>query len=297
MEKIGLGCVTFGREIDAQKAFSIMDYAIEKEIFFWDTAAVYGHGASEKIIGEWLSANADVAPLVALATKILPPYSEGSIDEAVARSLQRLSPGAIDIMYLHNWDQSATKNNSLQKINDLINSGVVKSFGLSNFNYEQIKTVLNCCDQFQLKKPAYIQNNHNFSVSDLNQNIIDLCNKNNIKIVSYSPLGAGYLTGKHNAGVVAGSRFDMVPAHQKIYFTGEAASRMSVLLNAAREFEVPPAKLALAWAFDQPFVSKVLIGAREKKHIDQCIEAIRSIRELKVIVTKMEQACKGILPN
>ena len=119
--------------------------------------------------------------------------------------------------------------------------------------------------------------------------MLQLCADQGVKIITYSPLGAGYLTGKHTAGVVTGSRFDMVPAHQQIYFAKRSQYRMSVLMKAANEIKTPPANLALAWAFDQPFVSKVLIGAREKKHIDQSIEVMKCIKNYRDTLSKLER--------
>lgn len=292
VNKIALGCVTFGREIDRKSAFSIMDYAMEKGITFWDTAAVYGNGASEKIIGEWISDHTTTGRNITIATKIPPPYNEDALEMNIEKSLQRLQKDCIDILYLHNWHPSAIKKTTIKKLDHLITSGVLKTVGLSNFNDKQLISVLNCCNEYDLQKPGYIQNNHNLAISDLTDNSIRLCREKDIKIVTYSPLGAGFLTGKHITGVIPGSRFDIMPAHQKVYFTQQSLSRLDVLLKLSAESGVEPSKLALAWAFSQAFVSNVLIGVREKTHIDQSIEAANSIIDLRVILAKVEQFIK-----
>lgn len=280
MANIGLGCVTFGREIDKSSAFSIMDYAVEKEIYSWDTAAVYGNGASEMIIGEWLRNNPSNSD-VAISTKILPPYEAPQLEGRLSESLSRLQRGSTEILYLHNWDESAVGRDVLQKLDDFISRGLIKGFGLSNFNGQQLKRVLSCCEQFGLQKPAVMQNNHNFAVSAISEEMIRLCEANRIRIVTYSPLGAGFLTGKHSSGIASGSRFDVMPAHQQIYFTRASVYRLNGLLTVARQTGETPATLALVWALNQSFVSTVLIGAREKRHIDQALQAMAVEEEVK----------------
>ncbi len=276
MSKIGLGCVTFGREIDKETSFSLMDYAFEKGIRFWDTAAVYGNGASESIIGQWLKNNQSVQKEITISTKILPPYNEKSLQEILTQSLHRLNLEQVDILYLHNWHETAVIPPVLKKITDLIRYGLVRKFGLSNFNLDQLKKVSASCEHTGQEKPKYIQNNHNVSVSDLTPEMIRLCREHEIDIVTYSPLGAGFLTGKHVAGVAKGSRFDRMPAHQQVYFTEQSMNHLQILLDLSRQCGITSTELALSWAFNQPFVSKVLIGVRRKEHIDQALAAMHS---------------------
>ena len=293
MSKIGLGCVTFGREIEKAVAFPLLDHAVEKGIFFWDTAAVYGNGASETIIGEWICNNPSAAQQISVSTKILPPYNEKVLEAILNESLIRLRRNFLDVLYLHNWHETAANPGVLRKISEIINKGVVGEFGLSNFNYQQLKQVLDSCQEFDLKKPRFIQNNYNFAVSDLSPDMVRLCSEHNIEIITYSPLGAGFLTGKHVAGVTPGSRFDLMPAHQKIYFTEQSQHRLAVLLRVSEKNGIPLPKLALAWAFDQPFVSRVLIGVREKRHIDQALEAEKAIsKELKTYLDQLNLLTK-----
>src|SRR4051812_16122932 len=100
---LGLGCVTFGREIDPTASFAMLDHAMELGWTHLDTAAAYGNGASELIIGEWLARSGRRERLT-VATKILPPYSPAAIEVTVAQSLERLQVDAIDVLYFHRWD-------------------------------------------------------------------------------------------------------------------------------------------------------------------------------------------------
>ncbi|MBO9595116.1 MAG: aldo/keto reductase [Niabella sp.] len=267
--KLSLGGVTFGREIDASAAHALLNYAVAKDIRFWDTAAVYGNGASEQIIGSWLAMNKMPATQITVATKIPPPYTAISVTTAVHHSLQRLQKETLDLLFLHNWHESLLQENGIMQLNALLDAGLIKAIGVSNFNEHQLEAVLKLG-----LRVSCIQNNHNLAVSDLTKGLIDRCRAEQIAIITYSPLGAGFLTGKHLSGVVDGSRFDLMPAHQEIYFTAGARERLRVLLKVAEKSGDTPALLALAWALHQPFVSTVLIGVREKRHIDQAIAAL-----------------------
>ena len=130
--KIGLGCVTFGREISETESFQLLDYAFEKGINFLDTASAYGDGNSEKIIGKWLAKNPVAASTATIASKILPPYSPEKIHEVVEESLNRLQVSSLDLFYLHNRDASAACPETLQTLDQLVGEGKIQSLGVSN---------------------------------------------------------------------------------------------------------------------------------------------------------------------
>src|SRR5687767_14342302 len=117
--RIGLGCVTFGREIDHAASFVMMDHAVARGITHFDTAAAYGAGESERAVGAWLEARKHAPGTITVATKILPPYEPSSIQETVKQSRERLGGHGIDLLYLHRWDPSATNPAALQTLDAL----------------------------------------------------------------------------------------------------------------------------------------------------------------------------------
>lgn len=272
--KIGLGCVTFGREIDLPASFSIMDYALEKEISFFDTAAVYGGGASEEIIGQWSAQRGRAAMHITIATKLLPPFEATTIAAAVEQSLMRLRRDRIDILFLHSWHPSVGDDHVLVELNKLLISGKIGALGASNFNAGQLNALLQQQVNNDLVPVAFIQNNQNFAVSDVDDELRKLCRDFNVHIITYSPLGAGFLTGKYRHAVSPDARFEIIPGHKDIYFNDHAWERLDKLLKVAKETGKPVASLALSWAFRQPQVSSVLIGCRSTQHIDQALAAI-----------------------
>lgn len=252
--RIGLGCVTFGREIDEAASFALLDHALERGITHFDTAAAYGGGASETILGRWLASRkpADIT----VATKILPPY--GRID--ITDSLRRLGVDHIDLLYLHQWHDTALKAaDALEKL-------PVRRFGASNVTLDQLRDLG--------LRFSVIQNNHNLAVSEVSNALRDYCAAHEIAIVTYSPLGAGFLTGKHQSGVQAGSRFEIIPGHQSVYFHDAAYQSLARLEAVSKRTGHSQAHLALAWALHQPGIACTLIGGRTPAHIDQAFAAL-----------------------
>lgn len=252
--RIGLGCVTFGREIDEGASFALLDHAFAHGVTHFDTAAAYGGGASEMILGRWLASRKPEG--VTIATKILPPYDRIDITD----SLRRLGVEQIDLLYLHQWHDTALQAGAaLEKL-------PVKRFGASNVTLEQLHAL---GPRFRV-----IQNNHNLAVRDVTDELREYCAANDIAIVTYSPLGAGFLTGKHQNGVQAGSRFEIIPGHQQVYFHNSAYQHLARLEAIAKRTGHSQAHLALAWALHQPGIDTVLVGGRTPAHIDQAFAAL-----------------------
>lgn len=252
--QIGLGCVTFGREIDEAASFALLDHALERGVRHFDTAAAYGGGASEIILGKWLASRKPEG--ITVATKILPPYDR--ID--ITLSLKRLGVEQLDLLYLHQWHETALQ------LDSSLDGLAVKKLGASNFTLEQL--------QAAGPRIRVVQNNHNLAVSDVTNALRDYCAADEIAIVTYSPLGAGFLTSKHQNGVQAGSRFEIIPGHQQVYFHESAYQRLARLEAIAKRTGYSQAHLALAWALHQPGIDTVLIGGRSPAHLDQAFAAL-----------------------
>ena len=260
VSQIGLGCVTFGREIDEASSFAMLDHALDRGVRHFDTAAAYGGGASETILGKWLASRKPEG--VTIATKVLPPYDR--ID--ITPSLKRLGVDQIDLLYLHQWHETALQADAaLEKL-------PVTRFGASNVTLDQLRGLG--------PRFSVIQNNHNLAVSDVTDALRDYCAANEIAIVTYSPLGAGFLTGKHRDGVQRGSRFEIIPGHQQIYFNDSANHRLARLEAVARRSGYSQTHLALAWALHQPGIETVLIGGRTPAHLDQAFAALEFTDEV-----------------
>lgn len=274
---IGLGAVTFSREIDEAAAFTVMDYAVERGINLIDTAEAYNKGGSETVVGKWIKASGKRDKLV-LATKLLPPLSAERIVQAAEASLRRLQTDVIDLYQIHAFDKNTPLDESLAALSKLVDEGKVRYLGCSNFAAWQLCKALWRAEVHSLHRLESIQPNYNLAIRDIEKELLPLCADQQIGVLSYSPLGAGFLTGKYSESWRApqGTRFDIMPDHWKIYENPTSMARMEKLRAKATETGRSMVQLALAWVFDQPGITSTLIGCRGTGHIDQAFEAASS---------------------
>ena len=272
--RIGLGCVTFGREIDEAAAFALMDHAYSRGVRGFDTAAAYGGGASERLVGRWLAARRPAGGSLIVATKLLPPYTPEALRAGVEASRQRLGVDTLDVLYLHRWDATAEADAVLVALDRLVNEGRVRHLGFSNVTAAPLERLLERQAALGLAPFRAVQNNHNLAVCDLDESLRTIARRLGLALVGYSPLAAGFLTGKHRYGAAPDTRFTLVPGHQDVYFHPTAFRRLDHLLAVAARTGHPAIRLALAWALHQPDIGTVLVGGRTPAHLDQAFEAL-----------------------
>lgn len=271
---IGLGAVTFSREIDESAAFTILDYALERGINLLDTAEAYNKGGSETVVGNWLKASGKRDKVV-LATKLLPPVTKERVAQAAEASLRRLQTDVIDLYQIHAFDKNTPLDESLAALSNLVDQGKVRYLGCSNFAAWQLCKALWRAEVLDLPRLESIQPNYNLAIRDIEQELLPLCADQQIGVLSYSPLGAGFLTGKYSKSWNApqGTRFDIMPDHWKIYENPTSMARMEKLRTQATETGRSMVQLALAWVLSQPGITSTLIGCRTTAQVDQAFEA------------------------
>jgi aryl-alcohol dehydrogenase-like predicted oxidoreductase len=274
VSSIGLGSVTFGREIDAEESFSVIDYAMDRSINLIDTAEVYSAGTSETVLGQWLSRSSNRQKVV-LGTKIVPPLGRERIMQVVEDSLRRLQTDVIDLYQLHAFDADTPLEETMDALNTLVQQGKVRYLGCSNFDAWQICKALWIADVNDWAPMVSVQPNYNVAIRDIEAELLPFCADQNIGVTSYSPLGAGFLTGKYTKTWTApkGTRFDVMPDHWDIYENDTSMRRMEGLRAIAEETGISMVQLALAWAIGQPGITSVLIGCRTLSHVDQAFNA------------------------
>jgi aryl-alcohol dehydrogenase-like predicted oxidoreductase len=298
-QRLGLGCATFGREIDQQASFAVMDHALAKGIGLFDTAEAYGGGqarasrrksigvddvreatgemhSSERIIGRWLKSRG-CRDRIILQTKVLPPLSRQRVLDSIDASLNRLGTDRIDIFMFHAFDAHTPLQESLAALQTAMQAGKILATGCSNFSADQIQQALMLVSTAGLPRLQAIQCNYNLAIRDIERQIIPLCRQEDLILETYSPLGAGFLTGKYNPSLrdlPSGSRFHIIPGHRDIYFTPEKFELLDGLARLSQRAGIAQAQLALAWVTKNSSVDHVLIGARHEGQIDQAIEAM-----------------------
>jgi 1-deoxyxylulose-5-phosphate synthase len=272
---IGLGAVTFSREIDEATAFTIIDHALDRGINLIDTAEAYNKGGSETVVGNWLKASGKRNQIV-LATKLIPPLTAARIPEAAEASLRRLQTDVIDLYQIHAFDQNTPMDESLAALGKLVTQGKVRYLGCSNFAAWQLCKALWRAEVQGLPRLESVQPNYNLAIRDIEQELLPLCADQGIGVISYSPLGAGFLSGKYSKSWTApkGTRFDIIPDHWAIYENPTSMERMEKLRAKAAETDRSMIQLALAWVLGQPGITCTLVGSRNTEQVDQAFAAI-----------------------
>ncbi len=274
VSSIGLGCVTFGREIEAAASFAVLDRALELGVTLLDTAEAYAGGRSEEIVGEWL-AQRGVRDEIVLATKVRPPLGRPRVLESAEASLRRLRTDTVDLFLLHSWDTSAPLDETLEALDKLVRQGKARAVGCSNVAAWQLCKALWRQDVRGWSRLEVVQENYNLVVRDIERELTPLCADQEVGIITYSPLGGGFLTGKYSRrdAAPAGTRFDVVPGMQPIYLHEAGFRILAGLAGKAAALGTTAPLLALAWAMTHPDITSVLIGARSPEQVDQALKA------------------------
>ena len=299
MSPIGLGCATFGREIDEETSWKVLDYAVEKGITFLDTAEAYGGGnsqqyrikeygvkdrrevtvemnSSENIIGRWMEARG-CRNEVTLCTKVSTGASPENIRKALAASLERLRTDSVDAYKIHSPDPNVPIEESLDALNQEAEAGRIVAPGCSNFTADMLRDSLEISRKRGYRRFEITQPPYNLALREYETDLFPLCRREQIAVTTYSPLGAGFFAGKYTPGMEklpSGTRFDIVPGHGDIYFHDRFFKIVERLRAKSEETGIPMVRLAMAWAMSNPDVT-VLAGARKFDHIDNALESFR----------------------
>jgi aryl-alcohol dehydrogenase-like predicted oxidoreductase len=276
VSRLGLGAVTFGREIGEAESFAIMDHAFEQGINVFDTAEAYGGGASEIIIGRWLRATG-VRNQIVLVSKVTTNFSREHVRTAIEASLDRLQTDHLDFYLFHSFDRNTPQETAVMAMDGVQKSGLTRSTGCSNFTGPQVREAVKLAARLGIPRLEVVEGICNLAVRDAETDLLPLCRDKEIGFLSYSPLGAGFLTGKYSPNrkdIPSGSRFDVIPGHADIYFTERNFQIAEQLQADAAQQNIPVAQLAIAWVLGHQDVTSALLGARNTSHIDTAISAL-----------------------
>ena len=249
---LGLGCMSlshaYGTPPDADAAAAVLHKALDLGYTHLDTAALYGFGANETLIGRTLK---DRRREFVLASKggMFGVDGKRVIDgrpEAIRRncdeSLQRLQTDVIDLYYLHRWDKRLPVEESIGALKDLVQAGKVRAIGLSEVSAATIRKA------HRVHPVAAVQTEYSLWTRNPEVAVLDACRELGITLVPFSPLGRGFLTGTLR-DVTALPPKDIRLAMPR--FQGEHFQRNLTLLDGlaalAAEQQCTMGQLALAW--------------------------------------------------
>lgn len=281
---VGLGCVTFGREIDVDTAFGIMDHALANGIDFFDTAEGYASGdvPSEKVVGDWMKSRG-VRDEITICTKVSSGGTAQNVKRAVEQSLDRLQVDKVEIYKAHSAFQDAPYEEYIGAMNEAVDAGQIDVIGCSNFRAGQLRDALGVSDRngwarFQITQPPYslARSNHpgHLDRVEAEAEFFPLCIEEHVAVTPYSPLAAGFLAGKYTpdrSKFPKGTRFDVIPGHADIYFEDRNFRLVEKLRAKSQEMGVPMVRLAMSWVMANKSLTSVLVGARKIEHLDNAI--------------------------
>lgn len=284
VSRLGLGCVTFGRELSESESFAIMDHAFKLGINLFDTAEAYVHGcgetlqSSEAIIGRWMEERG-CRDQVIVQSKVSAPLTRHHIREAIGRSLDRLRSRRVDVLLLHTFDGGTPLEESLEALAEAREEGLIGAAGCSNFTVEQLEQALSICRTMGLTRLESVEPIYNLANRSIEQDILPFCEREKLGVTAYSPLGAGFLTGKHTGNpedITPGSRFDLKPGHRRLYYTPEGFDALGRLRRLSEATGMTLPLLAMSWTLRRSDVTSILVGARSNDQLDNANNALQT---------------------
>ena len=203
---VGLGCNNFGGRIDEPAAHAVIDAALDAGVTFFDTADVYGNrGGSEEIIGRALAGRRDQ---VVLATKFGQDLGDGEtaratrtyVRKAVENSLRRLQTDRIDLYQYHRPDGVTPLAETLQALHELVQEGMVRAIGSSNFTPAMVEEAAAITAERGLTPFVSEQSEYSWLRRSAEQELLPTSRRLGIGFIPYFPLASGLLTGKYAKG-------------------------------------------------------------------------------------------------
>ncbi|MEL6269249.1 MAG: aldo/keto reductase [Chloroflexota bacterium] len=285
-----LGTMTFGWSADKGTAFSILDAAVDAGITFFDTADIYSFwidgnsgGESESIIGEWLKGK-DRRHVV-IATKVrgrMWPGANGEglsrvhIIQAVEDSLRRLQTDHIDLYQTHWFDENTPLEETLSAFDTLVSSGKVRYIGASNHPAWRLTKSLWASNVHNYVRYESLQPHHSLlHRREFETELADLCMDQNMGVIPYSPLAAGFLTGKYTRENRHTDMTQKARGTARALLDNDAAfDVLDVVREIADGHGVPVAQVALAWQMSKPFITAPIIGARTVEQLTEVVGAV-----------------------
>ena len=310
VSKICLGTMTFGQQNTEAEGHEQMDYALEKGVNFFDTAEMYSvpareetYGSTEKILGTWFKKTGRREEVV-LASKIAGPnpnftymrdkndFSPASIKYALDNSLQRLQTDYLDLYQLH-WPERKTNffgqrgftvqedawedniHAVLDTLGDLIKEGKIKHIGLSNETPWGIMRFLEESKYNHLPRVKTIQNPYSLLNRLFENGSAEICMRENVGLLAYSPMAFGVLSGKFLSGENhPNSRLNLFPQMAR-YNSAQCAEATRLYQEIAHENGLTLTELSLAFIEQQSFLTSTIIGASTMEQLKENINTIK----------------------
>lgn len=310
ISKICLGTMTWGEQNTEAEAHAQLDYALDRDINFIDTAELYPvparpetSGRTSKYIGTWLKKTGNRDKVI-LASKIVGRTSDyvahirkdgfapHSIDDAIEKELKRLQTDYIDLYQLH-WPERATNtfgkrgyihdaddawqdnfNEVLHALEKHVKAGNIRHVGISNEKAWGTMRFLEEHKKHNLPRMITIQNSYSLLNRTFESELAEISHRENIGLLAYSTLAFGMLTGKYvNGTAKPSSRLNQFPQMSR-YSSDQCKEATKHYLKIAENIGVSLAQMALAFVNQQPFLTANIVGATSLEQLKENIDSI-----------------------
>jgi len=273
-------------------------------------------GTTEKIVGEWIKTKPRES--IILATKVsgassgwfvpctrhgLTAIDSFHIKKAIEGSLKRLDTDYIDLYQMHWPDTIVPIEESMKAFDELVKEGKVRYLGTSNDSAYGLTKANEASKYNNLARFESIQNNFSLLNPRFHDELANVCRRENISLLPYSPIGGGMLTGKYNSGLFPeGCRFTAyknnssarVRAMTDRFVNEKTVGATKRYMELAKEYGVSPVTLAVAYSKHFDFIASTIIGARELSQLDESLAAL----DFKIddeLLKRIEEVQKDIL--
>jgi aryl-alcohol dehydrogenase-like predicted oxidoreductase len=273
----------FGCTADERTSFSLLDAWVEAGFNFVDTADVYsrwapGHtgGESEAVIGRWLKQGGRrdrvlIATKVGMDKGLAPAW----IREAVEASLRRLNVDCIDLYQAHKDDEATPLEATLECFASLIKEGKVRAIGASNYSAPRLAQALATSQRLGLPRYQSLQPQYNlYDRAEFERELRPLCLREQLGVINYYALAAGFLTGKYRSPEDA-AQSPRGAGVVKKYLNARGQRILTALDAAAASIGATPGQVAIAWVMAQPGITSPIASATTLAQLRELVAAAR----------------------
>jgi len=265
--------MTWGRDTDEIEAADQCRAFLDAGGNLIDTAATYGDGDSERVIGGLIGTLFERENVV-IATKAGIGFTDGvrtidtsrhSLIAELDRSLSRLGTDFVDIWQIHAWDHATPLDDTLSALDYAYSSGRARYVGISNYCGWQIARAATKQQSNSMKAPlTTVQSEYSLLNRSVEVEVVEAAQECGVGFLAWAPLARGVLTGKYHKGVPSDSRgaAPHFAKHIEPYLDNRSSLIVEAVAVAAEGLGYSPLEVALAWVRDAPGVTSALIGAR-----------------------------------
>lgn len=263
LSRLTFGTMQFGGKADIGQSKLMYESARSVGVNHFDTAVGYNGGASEKIIGAFIKEDRDD---IFLATKV--GYVGGASKDNILKHFevckQQLNEDAVDLLYMHRFDDETPLEETFEALAELQVEGAIRYIGVSNYAAWQIIKAQNVAKAMSTKIDV-VQPMYSLVKRQAEVEIIPACQDQDIKVIPYSPLGGGLLTGKYATGGTGRLTEDKrYKARYDQSWMHETAAELSLLASG---IDTDPATLAVAWVAAHKATLSPIISARSVEQL------------------------------